>query len=399
MTAVQDGLFAPPTPTASPCEVLSLGLGADSTAILLRWLHEPGTRDFDLDKLVVVCAHTGDEYTDTVRDTEEVVLPLLARHGVRFVQAGRTRLNTTAAGAGISIFDDSTRPTRLYADHGYALSDELLTAGTVPQLGSRRCSLRAKGAVLDPIIATLTAGQPYRHYLGFETGELRRAQRDTEYNTATRRGVYPLLDWQWSRADALDYLLKVTGRRWQKSACTYCPFQFSSKAGRTDALKRYRRDPDAGVHALYLEHIAACLNPRQSLLAQGRLIDLVTDAGLAEVLERFAEHLAVQQHGLYEVRRVATERRAATPAIARSVRRLDTGSANALQAALTQLPAEIETTPEGISRAWRRRRGTAAPWAEHFYVVAPSPAIADKQRPGFEALYARATGAVPTLVA
>ena len=399
MTADQDELFAPLTPAASPCEVLSWGLGGDSTAILLRWLHEPASRDFDLDKLVVVVAHTGDEYTVTLRDAQDAVLPLLARHGVRLVQAGRTRLNTTTSGGGVSIFDDSTHPIRLYADHGYALSDELLTAGTVPQLGSRRCSLRAKGAVLDPIIATLTAGQPYRHYLGFETGEQRRAQRDTAYNTATRRGIYPLLDWQWSRADALDYLLKVTGRRWQKSSCSYCPFQFSSKAGRTDALERYRRDPDAGVHALYLEHIAACLNPRQSLLAQGRLIDLVAQAGLTEVLDLVTQHLAAQPHALYEVRRVATPRRAATPAIARSIRRLDTGSAAALHSALMQLPAEIETTPDGITRAWRHRRGTAAPWAEHFYVVAPSTAIADKQRPGFEALYARATGAVPTLVA
>lgn len=251
----------------------------------------------------------------------------------------------------------------------------------MPQLGSRRCSLRAKGAVLDPIITTLTSGQPYRHYLGFETGELRRAQRDTVYNTATRYGVYPLLDWQWSRTDAPNYLEKVTKRRWQKSACSYCPFQFSSKAGRADALERYRRDPDAGVHALYLEHVAACLNPRQSLLVQGRLIDLVTHAGLTEVLGLFAEHLAVQQHALYEVRR------------------LDTGAAAALHATLMELPADIDTTPDGITRAWRHRRGTAAPWAEHFYVVAPSTAIAHKQRPGFEALYARATGAVPTLVA
>jgi hypothetical protein len=366
---------------------------------LLRWLNEPASRDFDLDKLVIVTAHTGDEYAETVRDAQDVVLPQLARHGVRLVQAGRTRLNTTSAGAGISIFNDSTHPTRLYTDHGYALSDELLAAGTVPQLGSRRCSLRAKGAVLEPIIATLTAGQPFRHYLGFETGELRRAQRDTTYNTATRHGVYPLIDWQWSRTDALDYLTQVTGRNWQKSACAYCPFQFSSKAGRADALQRYRREPDAAVQALHLEHIAACLNPRQSLLAQGRLIDLVTDAGLTDVLDRFTQHIAVQQHALYEVRRVAIPRRAASPAIARSVRRLETGTAAALHTALLRLPAELEAAADGITRGWRLRRGATAPWAEHFYVVAPSASITDKQRPGFEAMYAHATGAVPTLVA
>src|SRR3954469_11941568 len=177
MTAVQDALFGPETTTTTPTHVLSWGLGADSTAILLRWLHEPASRDFDLDQLVIVVAHVGDEYPSTIRDAEEVLLPLLARHGVRLVQAGRTRRKTTAAGEGISIFSDTTAPIRLHAAGGSALSEELLTAATVPQLGRRRCSLRARGAVLDPIIARLTAGQPFRHYIGFETGELRRAER------------------------------------------------------------------------------------------------------------------------------------------------------------------------------------------------------------------------------
>jgi hypothetical protein len=398
MTTIQDELFSLQKTENVPSEVLSWGLGADSSAILLRWLLDPTSRDFDLDQLVVVVAHTGDEYPTTLRDAEEIILPLLVRHGVRLVQAGRTRLHTTAAGAGVAIFDDTTHPTRLYADHGYALSDELLSAATVPQLGSRRCSLRAKGAVLDPIIAGLTAGRPFRHYLGFETGELRRAQRDEGYNTATRCGVYPLLKWKWSREDALAYLRETTGRDWLKSACSYCPFQFSSAARRMAALERYRREPAAAARALYLERIAACFNPRQGLLAQGRLLDVITAAGMTEVLDLYAHHLT-EAHGLYEVRRVATVRRATTPAVARSVRRLDTGSAVAMAALLARQPGDLEATPDGITRAWRHRRGTDAPWAEHFYVVAPSIAIADKQRPGFEALYARATGAVPPLIA
>ena len=398
MTTIQGELFAPQNAEHVPSEVLSWGLGADSTAILLRWLLDPASRDFDLDQLVVVVAHTGDEYPTTLRDAEEIVLPLLVRHGVRLVQAGRTRLNTTAAGAGVAIFDDTTHPTRLYADHGYALSDELLSAATVPQLGSRRCSLRAKGAVLDPIIDGLTAGRPFRHYLGFETGELRRAQRDEGYNTATRRGVYPLLDWKWSREDALAFLHKTTGRDWLKSACSYCPFQFSSAAGRVAALRRYRREPAAAARALFLERIAACFNPRQGLLAQGRLLDVITAAGMTEVLDLYAHHLTAA-HGLYEVRRVATVRRATTPAVARSVRRLDTGSAAAMAAMLTCQPGDRETTPDGIARVWRQHRGPQAPWVEHFYVVAPSADVADKQRPGFETMYARASGATPTLIA
>ena len=50
--------------------VLSYGLGVDSTSILLRWLEEPETRNFDLADLIVLTAQTGDEYAETGRDVE-----------------------------------------------------------------------------------------------------------------------------------------------------------------------------------------------------------------------------------------------------------------------------------------------------------------------------------------
>ena len=37
-----------------PSVVVSYGLGLDSTCLLLRWLTEPQTRDFDLADMVVV---------------------------------------------------------------------------------------------------------------------------------------------------------------------------------------------------------------------------------------------------------------------------------------------------------------------------------------------------------
>ena len=39
--------------------VLSYGMGADSTSLLLRWLTEPSSRDFAIDDLVVVSSMTG----------------------------------------------------------------------------------------------------------------------------------------------------------------------------------------------------------------------------------------------------------------------------------------------------------------------------------------------------
>ena len=60
----------------------------------------PSSRDFDLADLVVITAHTGDEFEQTLRDVEEVVLPALRRHRVRFIQVGRSQRKTTASGQG-----------------------------------------------------------------------------------------------------------------------------------------------------------------------------------------------------------------------------------------------------------------------------------------------------------
>lgn len=220
----QASLFSDDTSTRRhPRHVLSYGLGLDSTAVLLRWLTDPSSRDFDLSDLVVITAMTGDEFSATGADVERYVLPELRRHRVRFVQVGRHQLLTTAAGEGITTFSDTTEPDRLFVEGAYALSTEMLTAGTLPQRGgARKCSARAKGAVLDPVIARLTGGQPYQHYVGFEVDETGRAERDAAYNTAARTGRYPLIQWGWTRADCDTFVYNLTGRRWLKSACSYC---------------------------------------------------------------------------------------------------------------------------------------------------------------------------------
>ena len=121
-------------------------------------------------------------------------------------------------------------------------------------------------------------------------------------------------------------------------------------------------------------------------------------AGLTEVLDIFAGHLAAQEHGLYEVRRVATARRDAKASIARSVRQIQRGPVAHLHAALEELPGELVTGDDGITRVWRHHRGDVEPWVEHFHVVAPTVDVQDKQRPGFEAMYAAATGGIPALI-
>jgi hypothetical protein len=86
--------------------ILSLGMGVESTAILVRWLTEPATRPCPLDKLIVLTAMTGDEYADTVSDMEKYILPMLHAHGVRFVQVAR---HGHLEADGITVLSDTTQ--------------------------------------------------------------------------------------------------------------------------------------------------------------------------------------------------------------------------------------------------------------------------------------------------
>ena len=187
----------------TPSVVLSYGLGVDSTAILLRWLLEPASRDFDLSELVVVSAMTGDEWAQTGVDVETHLFPLLREHRVRFVQVARERRHVTKDGDGITVLDDTDQPRVLHLRGAYRLSDEMREAGTIPQTGGARlCSVHAKGDALDPVIDRITQGQPYRHVIGFEANEPKRATKDAGYNTATRTGAYPLIEWGWTAPHA-----------------------------------------------------------------------------------------------------------------------------------------------------------------------------------------------------
>ena len=75
--------------------VLSYGLGVDSTALLLRWLEEPRSRDFDLSDLLVVTAMTGDEWPRTGALVERHILSRLREAGIRFAEVARAGQSAT----------------------------------------------------------------------------------------------------------------------------------------------------------------------------------------------------------------------------------------------------------------------------------------------------------------
>lgn len=374
-----------------PAHILNLGLGVDSVSILLRWLNEPDTRDFDLDELVVVTAILGDEWDTTMTLCEKFVLPAMAANNVRYVQIGRTHLHTTRGGRGVEILSDTRTPQRLHTAGAYALSTEMLTMGTVPQLGNRRCSIRAKGEPIDTMLPKLTGGQPYTQYMGYELNEVSRARRDATYNSPTRRGAYPLISWGWTRQDAIDYIRGGTGIEWPKSACVMCPYALASKAGRVATLARYASEPTAAIHALTIEHVALALNPNQSLIAGGRLIEAMAAAGHTEIVHAFTEHITAQPHAVYEVRRVARPRAGTTAMVARSVVKLHTGSRTEALEALAAMPGRRAVGADGIARMVVRERGAAAPWAERYYVACPAT-VETKARPSFPQMWREVAG-------
>lgn len=363
--------------------VLSYGLGVDSTAILLRWLLEPASRDFALENLVVVTAMTGDEWPETGALAAEHVLPRLRAHAIRFVQVARA---SPSQRGGIAVLSDTRSPGQLFLSGAYRLSEELLTAGTVPQVGGARlCSQKAKGWPLDVAIERIVGrGQKFRHVLGFEANERRRAARDSCANNLNRTGEYPLIEWGWTRADCVQFIRDVTGVEWWKSACVYCPFALTSEAGRHRTLEQYRHNPRAAAAALLIEHVSVLLNPRQGLAGQLRLRHLLEAAGNERALRLFEDHVGRMQHALYDVRRIFRPSAADPSKVAnssRSVRRLAVGSRAGLRWELARFGRVEE------DRVWVRRRTSTLPCVEHLYVVAPN-VVLDKAPSHFDSWWA-----------
>ena len=102
--------------------ILSYGMGVESSAILLRWIMSPATRPCPLEDLIVITAQVGDEYTDTGRDVNTHILPLMGALGIRYVQVAR---HGHFEADGITVLDDSRTPAKVFLEGDYKLSDEL----------------------------------------------------------------------------------------------------------------------------------------------------------------------------------------------------------------------------------------------------------------------------------
>jgi hypothetical protein len=364
-------------------------MGVDSTAILLRWLLEPASRPCSLDQLVIVTAQTGDEWAQTRDAVEAHVLPLVREAGVRMIQVARSQRHVRKGGEGVVVLNDSCFPQRLYTEGAFSLSDELRSAGTVPQVGgSRLCSVHSKGDCLDPVLDRLFGDRPFTHVLGFEANEIRRAERDARYNTLQRTGSYPLVEWAWTRDDAISYIKAATGGGdIPKSACYFCPFALSNKTSRAHTLQRYQHDPAQAAQALMIEHTSLALNRFQGLVGDKRLIDFITALDdPTPILTAFHTTLQGSPHAVYRIRRIyredSTRPGVKGKRVDRAVQRLAVGDRSTMRDLARTLGDEQET--DGlIERIYRRRRAEVYPTVEEFVVAAPA-VVNDKQSMHFD---------------
>lgn len=454
-------LFDLPEPPARPgfgqssgMTVLSYGLGADSTAILIEFLAHPERYGLapDLSDLIVIHAVTGDEWPDSLDYVNRLVLPRLRQAGVRLVQVARAGRHDAD---GVVVLDDSRSPRRIFQSGPWRLSDELREAGTVPQIanGRRTCSIRFKGWCLDQWTENEFGTASYRRVIGYHYGELKRAEKDTriqrQLNKDAGRTIcepfYPLILARQDRAAVERYVLERLGEPVKKSYCAQCGFS-GVCASRGAHEERLRDHPYIAADVLRMEHVSMALNERSSLYGTDSLYRRLTEDGRNHrVLSAFEESLDQTPYAIYEVRRIyfaartadcrehhgrscrspkwwcrqpRTEQcRADHPAgdfapwcsgpdecrgeaakgtAWRSVRTVWEGDRHTAERLVREFAAEYRLplrrgAMSGIQRAHYLPPGDSYPSAVGYAVAAPA-GVRDKQRKHFEAAWTRHTG-------
>lgn len=371
--------------------VLSYGMGVESTAILLRWIMEPETCPCDLSQLIVITSQVGDEWPDTGTDVETHILPLLRKHGIRFVQVARAGHNQED---GIVVLDDSRSPQKVYLDGAYKLSDELKAAGTVPQFGGKehRCALKFKSFVIEKWLDE-NVRQPARHAFGynseetsrvdkaelrfteriafgFNSEEVSRAERGKQYDTPYRVGYYPLLEWNWSRQDCIDYIKSIIGVTWKKSACVGCPYGHN-RQNMSDLVERQKKFPNEVAQVITMEYISLSMNHRSPLYATRSLKEMVEETENFPALSAFEKLLDSMKWAIYRVRRLYLAKGKAHRCTEKIVEDLTRTAAQRKLAAVAKEHGEVTTLRDISYLFLQEREEDVYPTKEEYFTACP----------------------------
>ncbi|NUS45387.1 MAG: hypothetical protein HOQ24_17065 [Mycobacteriaceae bacterium] len=390
-----DTLFELPAPSHDSAVPVcwSYGMGAESTAGVVRSLLEPGFGPpellDDFSNLIVMTAQTGDEWRSTCALVERFVLPILNQHDVRMVEVARAG---PAVADGIVVLQDSRSPHRLHPDPVesgfFSLSAENRANGVMPQLaGTRKCSVKAKGWPLDRWRATELGSTPYLHAVGYNIDEGGRILIDSAARFGGRRSpFYPIHEIGWTREQCRLFLHDLFGVWWPKSLCRQCCYV--SRDEWPEQLARFIVAPAEGVHHLIDEYTAVALNRHAGLFGRAGTLEARLRRDNATAVLELADHeLASTEWALYRVRRCYLAKAQAW----RSVEIAHRGDRDTEQQLLRRLAAGLDREPvteAGHTRLWLAEpTPDRYPHVECFYVAAPAE-VHPKQRSGFELRFA-----------
>ncbi|RRR66137.1 MAG: hypothetical protein EI684_21210 [Candidatus Viridilinea halotolerans] len=190
--------------------VFNYELGWDSTAILLRWLLHPETRDFHLNQMIVIIAQVGEEFAGTKRLVEQIIFPLLTQHRIRTVQVARAGPSDKD---GITVLSDTRAPSVCHTEGAWRLGDHLMRDGTAPQYANGRhfCAQRFKGWPIAKWVTQELRGRRYRSIIGYHAEEPKRAAKAADYADIQRTHEFPLIAWGWGRAASRYTAIVTTG--------------------------------------------------------------------------------------------------------------------------------------------------------------------------------------------
>jgi hypothetical protein len=271
--------------------------------------------------------------------------------------------------------------------------------GSEAESGGRPPGLGNKGEVLDAWI-TDHISEAFGPYLGYNADELKRAGKADGYTCQGHQFVYPLIEWGWTRNDCIEYLYRVFGVLWRKSACVYCPFQ-QKKA----AIERYHRDPKAGGYTLLLELNALAFNPRMHLFSSGTAYDLIAESSNLAAIAELNCLLAQSHWAVYRVQRIYKQLigKNGKPYVNadRKVAIVAQGQKGEMESNLQAIAQEQNATIEDLygKRFYLHHRIEGLyPAIEEFYVVAPNLAKNKcRNLKSFDRLWAELTNQAETI--
>ncbi len=357
--------------------VLHYGMGFDSSALLLDYLENPDNWDFVITCILI--AQTGDESNLIREQVEKFIFPRICKHQIRTIQIARASSSTKD---GYTVLDDTTNPTICYyrptpEKPYFTLYEDMILSSTVPQFARkrRRCSDKFKAKILDRWHKQNCPG--CLKLIGYNADEEHRVEKlEDEGIQQPSHPVYcPLYEKGWSRLKVVERVFQaIKSRRFYRSACLICPFQFV--AGSKEEVKlKYEADPLHAARTAYLEFVSTCFNPRQTLsyteetLAEREMLNPEIETLLELKLNKATWKV-------FEVRRIRTLKRPY-----RSVKTIFTGSRAEAQEHLKQLAEKrngFTYCKHGIGRV----QLDAPIGCERFYVAAPSDPL-NKERPDF----------------